>query len=301
MEKKKRLAGRFLPSRVYARWKWTVRSGLSALPLVLFLSGALTLYLTQARYRSTVVFEYLGSRPAAEAAALVKSRNVVEPAVKELGLTNRLEIDMDSLFRIITRTTKITVDEETGMIRLQVTNTNKEVARDVAGALAASLDAYEKSLATDRIRQRLELAEIEENATGDEAEEKQKLLARLISLRGADKGDPLSQLDLDAARGEWEHAQRQLLDVRTRISAEKRELANPGKWVAVHTQPVISNNAVKPDESWQTVILRALGAGLVFSLCAPYLLELAFPRVYKPRTKEGDRWGEAAEINGLPV
>ncbi|RYD28072.1 MAG: hypothetical protein EOP87_20210, partial [Verrucomicrobiaceae bacterium] len=73
MAQKKRLAGRFLPSRVYARWKWTVRFGLSALPLILFLAGAFTLYLSPARYRSTAVFEYLGSRSPAEAAALLRS------------------------------------------------------------------------------------------------------------------------------------------------------------------------------------------------------------------------------------
>lgn len=42
MASKNMLAGRFLPSRVYARWKGTARFGLCTLPLILFLAGGVT-------------------------------------------------------------------------------------------------------------------------------------------------------------------------------------------------------------------------------------------------------------------
>lgn len=299
MEQKKRVAGRFLPSRVYARWKWTVRFGLSALPLILFLAGALTLFLTPGRYRSTAVFEYLGTRPAGEVAALLKSRNVVEPAVRSLGLVNRLGVDSENLFRIINGAAKATVDSESGMIRLHVTNTSKEVARDLAAALVTSLENYEKSLVTAGIRQRLEFANSALTVAEDDAEEKQQALARLISLRGDQTGDPVSQLDLDAARAEWEHARRMVLDGRTLIAADRRKLANPGKWVVLHTQPVISQGTLKPQKSWAYHILVALGTGLAFTLLAPYLLELAFPRVYRSRMKGEEPWSDETLDPGM--
>ena len=72
---KNRLAGRFLPSRVYARWKWTVRCGLCVVPLILFLAGSVVVYLQPGRYQSTTVFKYTGERPAAEVVALALSRS----------------------------------------------------------------------------------------------------------------------------------------------------------------------------------------------------------------------------------
>lgn len=51
------IRGRFLPSRVYSRWKWTVRFGLLIVPFLSFLAGGLTLYLTPGTYRSTTLIE----------------------------------------------------------------------------------------------------------------------------------------------------------------------------------------------------------------------------------------------------
>ncbi|RYD20717.1 MAG: hypothetical protein EOP88_13990 [Verrucomicrobiaceae bacterium] len=304
MAKKKRLAGRFLPSRVYARWKWTVRFGLSALPLILFLSGATTLYLSQARYRSTAVFEYLGSRPAGEVTGLLKSWNVVKPAVSSLDLVQRFTVDSETAVGIVDGLTETSVDAASGLIRVEVTHTDKEIARDLAATLVSSLDDYEKSLVTAGIRKRLELAENELTAAEDEAEQKQEALARLIALRGNDTQDPVARLDLDAARVSWEHARTSALDAGSRIAAHQRELANPGKWVVMHTPPVISSKAVTPEKSWTYFILSAIGTGLAFALVIPYLLELAFPRVYRPGRKGQEPWTdeiEAAELARQPA
>lgn len=290
MAKKKRLAGRFLPSRVYARWKWTVRFGLSALPLILFLAGATTLYLSQERYRSTAVFQYLGTRPGGEVTGLLKSWNVVRPAVSSLDLVQRFMVDSDTAVGIVNQLTETSVDAESGLIRVEVTHTNKEVARDLATTLVTSLEDYEKSLVTAGIRKRLELAERELTAAEDEAEQKQEALARLIALRGNEAHDPVARLDLDAARVGWEHARTFALDTRTRVAAHQRELANPGTWVVMHTPPTISATPVEPEKSWTYFILSAIGTGLAFTLVAPYLLELAFPRVYQPGRKGVEPW-----------
>ncbi len=59
------------------------------MPLILFTGGGVTYYLTPSRYESTVVFEYLSKRPPNEADALLKSRNVIGPAITHLSLTER--------------------------------------------------------------------------------------------------------------------------------------------------------------------------------------------------------------------
>lgn len=280
MSIKNRLAGRFLPSRVYARWIWIVRFGLSALPLTLFIAGGVTYYLTPSRYESTAVFEYLGKRPSAEVAALLKSRGVIGPAVTSLSLTERLGLDSDSLSKMISKAIRTTVDSGTGMIELTVEDLQGELARDLAAELPKSLDAYEKSIASAEITVRLEAAEDSVTEGEDEANAKRQALARLISVRGDQAADPVSQLDLDAARGDWDHAYQRVLEGRAKAADARRELAALGKWVVIHSPPVISLDPVgrKPGESMGEIIGASLGVGLAFALLAPYLLELAFPR-----------------------
>lgn len=51
------IRGRFLPSRVYSHWKWTVRFGLLLIPFLSFLAGGLTSTSPRAPYRSTPLIE----------------------------------------------------------------------------------------------------------------------------------------------------------------------------------------------------------------------------------------------------
>ncbi len=301
MNVKNRLAGRFLPSRVYARWQWTVRGGLSALPLTLFIAGGMTYYLTPSRYESTAVFEYLGKRPLAEAAALLKSRNVIGPTITSLSLTERTGLDYDNLSRHITEASRTTVDSGTGMIELTVEDLHKDIARDLAAELPKSLAAYEKSLATAEITMRLEASEESVTEGEDEANAKRQALSRLISVRGDHAADPVSQLDLDAARGDWDHAYQSILAGRARVADARRELAAPGKWVVIHSQPTISYEPVgrKSGDSLGEIILQSQGVGLAFALIAPYLLELAFPR-RRPSAARKDSWPQAANEIDFP-
>lgn len=186
--------------------------------------------------------------------------------------------------------TEVSEDAGSGLIRVEVTHTNKEVARDLAATLVTSLENYEKSLVTAGIRKRLETADKELTAAEDEAEQKQEALARLIALRGSEAQDPVARLDLDAARAGWEHARNFALDTRTRIAAHQRELGNPGAWVVIHTPPVISSTPVEPEKSWTYLILSAIGTGIAFTLAIPYLLELAFPRVHRRGRNGEEPW-----------
>ncbi len=300
MNPKKRLAGRFLPSRVYARWKWTVRTGLSALPLLLFVTGSVVFYLTPSRYESTAVFEYLGKRTLQEAAALLKSHNVISRAITNLELTKRMEMDSESLSRVISKCSRTTVDPATGMIKLRVELVEKDIARDLAAEIPQALDAYERSLAAVEIGVRLEAA-LDAVARGeDEASAKRQDLARMISVRGDQAADPVSQLDLDAARGEWERANRRVLDHRERADDARRELSALGRTVVIHSQPSISENPTgrNSGETMLEIIARSLGIGLAYALAVPYLLELAFPGRRRSAPVKG-AWSESAEGSGF--
>jgi len=280
MNKKNRLAGRFLPSRVYARWKWTVRFGLCAVPLILFLAGGLTLYLKPNRYQSAVVFEYLGNRPIQEAAALLKSHNVIELAASATELTKQLTMDMDTAQEVVVKSIETTEDRATGMIELKVTNAKKELARDLAVELVKGLGAYEASLVTHAVETRLEAAERSVVDAEDEAEAKQQTLAKLIAMRGDPAADPIAKLDIDAARREWDNAYSDVLAARAMVGEMKRALANPAKWVEVHSNATLSQKPFgnQADELLGEVALQALATGLALALAVPYLLELALPR-----------------------
>ncbi len=299
MGKKKRLAGRFLPSRVYARWKWTVRFGLWAVPLILFLTGSLVLYFTPSRYQSSVLFEYLGKRPPAEAAALLKSRNVVDLATATLKLRDLMAVDSDSLFEIVSRSTRTEVDQATGMIELKVTNTRNEVARDLAVELVKSLEIYETTLAARTSESRLTALSRSLRDAEDYQEEMRKTLVNVIRANGEPPENSLERLNVDEARRNWDSAQSQCLELAARATEVRFEMENPAKWVSVHSQPRISSNSLPPKESLGDIILQSLGTGLAFALILPYLAELALPRRLRSRLPE-DEWSEEPSGTQLP-
>lgn len=299
MEKKKRLAGRFLPSRVYARWKWIIRFGLSALPLTLLLAGCVVLYLTPHRYQSTIVFEYLGKRPPVDAAALLKTNQVINLAAKDLQLSELMGMDSETLKEIVAHNLKVRVEDGTGFIKLKVTDPRKEGARDLAEGLVKALVTYERSIATSETELRQnELRQAARDAE-DQAEEKLKNLTRLIKLTGGVEADALSRLEIDAARGDWDAARQQLREFHLQLQQAERELSHPGKWVSVLSPPSISSSAVKSKTTLYDIILRSAAIGLGFALLAPYLLELAFPQVYRPRMPKREEWEKDMADAGL--
>jgi hypothetical protein len=294
METKKRLAGRFLPSRVYARWVWTVRSCLVVLPAILFLAGALTLYLSPSRFKSTVTFEYVGKRPLPDVAALMKSSNLLGRVHDSLELGKRLGVDRDTSTTILRDATEVTLTPATRMMQVDVVLTPAELARDVAAAFPKALEDYEKSLAIAEIKMRLHDAQNEVAAAEDRVAFAQKSIARLVSVRGEETGDPVSQLDVDAARAAWTHANEQLLESQALVDRLAREHFSLGTWTVTHTVAQISHLSVGPnsEDTLGIVILRSLGIGLGCALAIPYLLELAFPRRHRKSAAE-PTWQDA--------
>ena len=85
------IRGRFIPSRVYNRWKWTVRFGLLLIPFLIFLCGGLLLFLTPSKYSSTTLIELENGPPPQECMELLKSRGILDLVSEHLELTKRLE------------------------------------------------------------------------------------------------------------------------------------------------------------------------------------------------------------------
>ena len=304
METKKRLAGRFLPSRVYARWVWTVRSCLVVLPSILFLAGALTLYLSPSPFKSTVAFEYVGKRPLPDVAELMKSSNLLGRVHDSLELGKRLKIDRGTVTTILRGATEVTPTPATRMIQVDVVLTSAELSRDVAAAFPKALEDYENSLAIAGIKTRLHSAQNEVAAAEDRAASAQKALARLISVRGEETGDPVSLLDVEAARAAWTHSNEQLLGSQALVDSLKLELSSPGIWTVVHTVPQISNSSVGPksEDTLGMVVLRSIGIGLGCALAIPYLLEIAFPRRHRKSASAAPNWENAEiDLTGEPV
>ena len=278
MNPKKRLAGRFLPSRVYARWTGTVRFGLAILPLILFLSGSLVYYLTPDRFQSTTTFEYVGKRPVKEAAALLKTPSIIEPAIKNLDLVKRWEMDTDTAVRVVRKNLTTEVNPASRMVELKITHTQKETARDLAAQLMESLDSYEKSRALADIDARLYDEAMLFRQTEDIAEEKRRELTNAIRIRGP-QANELDQLYVDEIKRDLQHTTTRLSDYRARLEEIGHERSTWRSTVVVHARPEISNTPVKKSgDSLGTIIWQSLAWGLGFALAAPYLLELAFPR-----------------------
>ncbi len=298
MAQKNRLAGRFLPSRIYARWKWTVRFGLCAVPLLLFLEGGMALYFKPNRYESSAKFEYLGKRSLSEVEALLKSRNLLEISIRDHELTRVLSVDIDTAVDIVSDSLVTRLDLASGMFTVRIALTHRELARDLAASLPLSLEKYENKLASQNTKARLEVAEKSLSELEQSADEKQQMLSKIIATRGDQAADSIGRLDVDAARLNWEHAHQQVLAAQSKVLEFKRKLVNPEKWVTIHSQPQIAHKAVnkKGDKLFGAVVLQALGVGLAFALLIPYLLELAFPRQRRLREVTQDLVKEGAEL-----
>lgn len=301
MNVKNRLAGRFLPSRVYARWKWTVRFGLAALPLILFIAGSVTLYFSQGRYRSSAVFEYLGKRTPAEAVALLKSRAVISLASQDVKATELLEVDSETAFEIISGISGTKVDPGTGFIELTVDASRGELSRDLAVALPKALDSYEKSRAATELTTRIEAAGKLAREAEDLAEEKRTELSKWYLAHPGEAQDPLAQLAIDGLRANWQHAVSRVHEAQDQQADLEFELSNWRSVIQAHSQPVIANSPLGKDagESLGAVILEALASGLAFALGVPYLLELAFPRRRRSIPTPGKNWSEEPDDVGF--
>lgn len=279
MDESSQLAGRFLPSQVYARWKWTVRFGLFAVPLILFLAGGFVLYLEPALYESKAVFGYHGNRAPVEAAALLKSRNIQVEVCNALELHKQLDVDRETVVEILSKATETRLDPVTGLIEVSVTHPRKELARDVAAGLVKALERYEATLSRNSIELRLQALRLAIRDGEDEADARRKDLLQLIAVRGEAPADPASKLDITASRIEWEQECRRVADNKNRAAEMDLELSSLGRFTTIHTDPVISQTPAgkKSEDSLGELSLESLGYGLLFALLIPYLFELACP------------------------
>lgn len=271
--------GRFLPSRVYHRWKGTVRFGILIVPLLVLLSGGITLFLTASKFGSRTVFSLENGPPPAEIVNLIHARRTVQRTTSTLELQKRWDVDSDTAGSILDGISEARILPDTSWIELTVTHTNKLDARDIAGEIPNALTAHLRELAQAGIAQNLaELNTLIQNAS-DTAEEKASHVAQIRKVHGSDTTDtevagPL-QRALRAsllADAEVERLQSLRQDMQTaKIDQLPRLL--------IHTDPVIGEAPSSPDggDELGKLTLHTLVSGLLVALLLPYLLEFVFP------------------------
>jgi DNA segregation ATPase FtsK/SpoIIIE-like protein len=273
------IRGRFLPSRVYSRWKWTVRLGLLLVPFLIFLSGGLILFLTPNQFRSTTLFSMENAPPPREIVELLESRGVLARVAEQLELEKRMNVDRENAIEIVRSTSVVRIVPETRMIELAVTMVNKVDARDVAEMLPKALKASLMELSEHESEaQAKQFDELIKDAT-DAAGEKAAHLANLEKVHGSEPEAPGSATMLQRARreslladAEVERLQHLRAEhVANRIDGQPR--------LNIHSLPVISESPNEPkiDEELNRLTAKSLVAGLLAALLLPYLMELAFP------------------------
>jgi len=271
--------GRFLPSRVYHRWKGTVRFGILIVPLLVFLSGGITLFLTTSKYSSSTVFSLENGPPPAEIVNLTHARPTFQRVTSNLELQKRWDLDKDAAGRILDGITEARILPDSSWIELTVTHTNRADARDIAEEIPNALTAHLREFADAGIAQNLsELGKLIQDAS-DTAEEKASEVAQIRKVHGPDvtATEPAGPLQraLRAsllADAEVERLQSLRQDFQTaKIDQLPRLL--------VHADPFIGEISASPNvgEELGKLILYTLGSGLLVALILPYLLEFAFP------------------------
>jgi hypothetical protein len=270
--------GRFLPSRVYSRWKWTVRCGLMLVPFVMLLSGGIQIYLAAGKFRSCTLFELENGPSPREIVELVESRSVLERVVGHLELNERMRVDRDSAIEILKGNMTAKVVPDTRLVEIKVTLNIKEDARDAADDIPASLKQHLEAAEEEKIAGMLrEIADLISEAS-DTAGEKATVLANLEKVHGPKPEDTAFALKHQRANRESLLADAEVERLRNLRSACITENLDERPKLIVHSAPVISNSPVNPkgDELGE-LALRCLIVGLLCALLLPYLMELAFP------------------------
>jgi hypothetical protein len=272
--------GRFLPSRVYLRWKSAVRLGILIVPFLVLLSGGLTLFLTASKYDSTTVFSLENGPPPAEIVNLIHASRTFQGVIKNLELQNRWGVDRDTAGNLLDGICETRILPDSRWIELTVTHTNKVDARDIAEEIPKALIAHirehqEAGIAQDLI----ELGKLIQDAT-DSAEDKASHVAKIRQVHGSDTAgdaEPAGPLQraLRAsllADAEVERLQSLRHDLQTAKIDQRPRLL-------VHTGPAIANSPASPNvgDELAKLTLHALVSGLLVALLLPYLLEFVFP------------------------
>jgi capsular polysaccharide biosynthesis protein len=272
--------GRFLPSRVYRRWKWAVRLGLLVIPFVILLSGGLTLFLSPNKYRSTTVFSIDQGPGPAEVAHLVKSSSTLEQVTRGLELPNRWNVDSETVHKIVRGITATKILPDTPLVEITVTHTNKIDARDIAQMLPESVHAGLMGISRDQSKVKADEIALLIDKASDTARESAAVLSNLEKVHGATPSDNAAARMLERARRDSLLADAEVERLRTLHTARLTEDIDSLPSLQIHTRPTISDTAFSPKiaSDLNLLALRSLGWGLLVALLAPYLSELAFPR-----------------------
>jgi len=273
------ITGRFLPSRVYGRWKWAVRAGLMVVPMLVLLSGGLVLFLTQSKYRSSALVEIENARSPQESAKLLKSSTILGRVISDLRLGEQFQADQETAREILTDTVQVKVIPDTRLIEISVTLAQKALARDVAAAIPQSLAAFEGDRLREENTEKLAgLDQLIQDAR-DTAAENAVAVTRIEKIHGTALPDTPAFRELERARRTSLLADSEVERLRVLRAATATALIGTGPRLVMHSEPVISQSPSNPKigPELDELLLQALAAGLTAALLLPYLCELAFP------------------------
>lgn len=271
--------GRFLPSRIYNRWKWTVRLGLLIVPFIMLMFGGITLFLSPNRYRSTTTFEITNGPSPRETEELVRSEGVLERVSAALDLPRRLGLDTASCVHTIRECSTVKLLKDTRMVRVRVTLTRNIDARDIADEIPQTLVRYlAETLQRQNEEKLAELASLIRNAE-DIAQERVVEVAKLESIHGPQPEENAAATALRRARRASLLADAEMERLEVLRHELLRENIERIPRLTVHTRPMVAESPVSPEtgEEINKLVFRSLASGLLVALLIPYLLELAFP------------------------
>lgn len=271
--------GRFLPSRVYSRWKWTVRFGLLIVPMLVLLSGGLVLFLTPSKYRSTALVEFENARTPQESAKLLKSSAVFGRVIHELNLADQWKVDQETARNILAETVQVKVIPDTRLIEIAVTFTSQELARDIAVKIPRTLVKLEgDGVRQESILKISKLDQLIEDAR-DASAEAAVSITKIEKIHGADTGDAAAQRDVERVRRTSLVADAEVERLRVLRADATTVSLNAEPRLIVHTEPAISDNPSNPKigPELDDLLLQALAAALGGALLLPYLCEGVFP------------------------
>lgn len=273
------IRGRFLPSRTYARWRWTLRFGLMIVPLVILIFGAIELYLTPSKYRSVCVFSVNHGPKPEEIIALAKSRSVTELTVDRLGLQKVLDCDKEMAAQAVTKNLTIKAISGTQLIELAVVFSRKEAARDIAEEIPKCVVQHLTNLSQQEIETKnKEFAGLIGKAS-DVAAQKAADLANLLKVHGNQPADLAAQQALERMKRASILADAEVERLgNLRVDAEVHQLKSLPS-LELHSKPVIGDHAHSPNvgEELGTLVVKSLVCGLIAALILPYFLEFVFP------------------------
>jgi hypothetical protein len=275
------ITGRFLPSRVYSRWKWIVRLGLMLVPFLVILSGGVKLFLSPNIYRSTTLFGLDNGPPPEEIIELVKSRGLLGRVAERLELAERFNLDRETAVTVIREATEARIVPDTRLIEMHVSLINKVDARDIAEQIPSSLKDYLVEIIRKNNREKAEEIDKLILDAADLAEEKSSVVANMEKIHGENRAAAAVMTTLERARRASMLADAEVERLKNLRSAFLTENLETLPRLSIHTSPVIADKAHSPkvDQELGAIVLQALVFGLLSALLLPYLMELVFAPV----------------------